>query len=471
MNKLGVIIPYRDRKSHLNEFTESIIKTLREQQIKYHIIVVEQTDGKPFNRGMLLNIGVKEAVKVDCNYVVLHDVDMIPDEVDYSYIDIPVHLATDLTTSNNKKSKIAYNYFGGVTMFPVHEFIRINGYSNKYWGWGFEDDDLLYRLRIMGGAYDKITDRTPNPSSVSLKFNGVDSSIKIPMDFKLRNYTAMIICNPDKVECDEERDIDEYTIFNIPGYDTGFSYNSFKRYKFETWNKRYKNISLNSSIETDKQTCLIATVNIKEKRINFYQDGELVDKSTYDGVLLNYKRNDAMFIGRTFSDLNKRIPYKGTVSYFALWNHSLEHEQIKAISRNIPMGVTEKFDGYLTPHCLEVCYDMKSSNNETVFDLSGNNRDGYVYNCERVLTPLPDMITEKAIPHRRPSKFSLLKHEENGYSDGKWTQHETRLNQIYFDNEVLTGKADHNSDGYNTLSYEVLNKERINKITKITVKI
>jgi hypothetical protein len=27
-------------------------------------------------------------------------------------------------------------YFGGVTLFPVKAFEEIDGYSNKYWGWG-----------------------------------------------------------------------------------------------------------------------------------------------------------------------------------------------------------------------------------------------------------------------------------------------------------------------------------------------
>ena len=31
-------------------------------------------------------------------------------------------------------------------MFPVELFKKVNGYSNEYWGWGFEDDDLLMRL-------------------------------------------------------------------------------------------------------------------------------------------------------------------------------------------------------------------------------------------------------------------------------------------------------------------------------------
>ena len=37
-------------------------------------------------------------------------------------------------------------YFGGVTIFPIDAFKKVNGYSNEYWGWGFEDDDLLLHL-------------------------------------------------------------------------------------------------------------------------------------------------------------------------------------------------------------------------------------------------------------------------------------------------------------------------------------
>ena len=44
---------------------------------------------------MLLNIGFKIAESYECDYVIFHDVDMIPLIVDYSYSDIPLHLATD----------------------------------------------------------------------------------------------------------------------------------------------------------------------------------------------------------------------------------------------------------------------------------------------------------------------------------------------------------------------------------------
>ncbi len=36
--------------------------------------------------------------------------------------------------------------FGGIQAFTKDHYIQVNGYSNKYWGWGSEDDDLYKRV-------------------------------------------------------------------------------------------------------------------------------------------------------------------------------------------------------------------------------------------------------------------------------------------------------------------------------------
>ena len=59
--KLGIIIPYRNRRGHLKEFSRRFVKYMEKFDINYELIVINQDDAKLFNRGTLLNIGFKYA--------------------------------------------------------------------------------------------------------------------------------------------------------------------------------------------------------------------------------------------------------------------------------------------------------------------------------------------------------------------------------------------------------------------------
>ena len=37
--------------------------------------------------------------------------------------------------------------FGGVSALSTHHFVKVNGFSNLFWGWGGEDDDMYNRIR------------------------------------------------------------------------------------------------------------------------------------------------------------------------------------------------------------------------------------------------------------------------------------------------------------------------------------
>lgn len=111
------------------------------KRISAEILIVEQSAEGLFNRGKLLNIGAKES-KYD--HIILHDVDMLPvfDAV-YEPLNGCTHFA-------GRASQFRYKhpyptYLGGVTMFDKETFRKINGFSNNYWGWGAEDDDLYKR--------------------------------------------------------------------------------------------------------------------------------------------------------------------------------------------------------------------------------------------------------------------------------------------------------------------------------------
>ena len=131
---------------------------------------------------------------------------MIPLRVDYSSVDRPTHL--DQHTSHLimvKKELSLMNILEDVTLFPILDYYKVNGYSNEYWGWGYEDDDLMYRCRenYMDFNTKQIPVKTTN--STGLVFNGWDSQVKLPKPYHFDNFSILITFEPDKIECDEER--------------------------------------------------------------------------------------------------------------------------------------------------------------------------------------------------------------------------------------------------------------------------
>jgi predicted glycosyltransferase involved in capsule biosynthesis len=38
--------------------------------------------------------------------------------------------------------------FGGVSALRRDHFERVNGFSNEFWGWGGEDDDMANRIKF-----------------------------------------------------------------------------------------------------------------------------------------------------------------------------------------------------------------------------------------------------------------------------------------------------------------------------------
>ncbi len=122
---------------------------LVQQRIAHDVFVIEQAcREQPFNRGKLFNVGVTQTT--DHDYFCFHDVDMLPESerCDYSYASAPTHLSA---YCSQFEYKLPYQgIFGGVTLFNLRDFISVNGFSNGYWGWGGEDDDLRVRCEQRG---------------------------------------------------------------------------------------------------------------------------------------------------------------------------------------------------------------------------------------------------------------------------------------------------------------------------------
>ena len=49
------------------------------------------------------------------------------------------------------KYKLPYkDIFGGVSAMSRQDFVKVNGFSNRFWGWGGEDDDIRRRINKAG---------------------------------------------------------------------------------------------------------------------------------------------------------------------------------------------------------------------------------------------------------------------------------------------------------------------------------
>lgn len=468
MYKLGIIVPYRNRYQHLITFKSYIKEYLSNKGIEYELIIVEQDDAKAFNRGKLLNIGFLYAKKLRCDYVVFHDIDMIPLNVDYSYSDIPLHLATDLIDESQNKKEIFPEYFGGVTLFPVEAFERINGYSNIYWGWGYEDTDLLYRCKLAKLPLNVQEISTLAGHTAALKFNGKTAFVKSKNIFNFREKTSIVISfYPDEFDLTWYKKEDIFSAFGIPGFDCSISYNSYSRYTFEIFTPKKEVIHINSSIKKNQKTIIVVTIDPEVNEISFWQNGELISTKKYEH-LYNYHTQKFFYLGCA----NPRKGddgrfFNGWINFFAVYNDILKRDEIEEISNNKFFGLTQNFGRYKSDYKLSLYYDAKFIKGYKLIDLTGNGNDGEIVNCE--ITPYStEDIKLVEVPFRRNSIFGVLNHEENGYVKMGWKHETTRYNQLRYYNEVEKGSIDTRKDGLNNckfIEHGFVNDENIKQIT------
>jgi hypothetical protein len=158
---IAVITIFRDndegkREIQRRTFIERMNAVL--EPYKYHIFIIEQSqDGNPFNIGKLKNVGFdivndyeKKHKGMKFTNFIFTDIDMLPDDELLPYYTNPIDgilsLAIRGTRYEQMDSQTKKVFLGGVLGFDRDSFEEINGYPNNFWGWGGEDDALIYRL-------------------------------------------------------------------------------------------------------------------------------------------------------------------------------------------------------------------------------------------------------------------------------------------------------------------------------------
>ena len=487
--KLGIIVPYRKRPGHLRKFQESISKYFKGKD--YHLIVVEQADDLPFNRGKLLNIGFQYALRQQCDYVAFHDIDMLPKDVDYSYSDVPIHLATNFTNSDRE---IFDTYFGGVTLFPVDLFKKVNGYSNEYWGWGFEDDDLLMRLTEQNVFTDFKTYDVPNLAQSGVYLHNDTSYVKCPNTIDLRNnFTIHTSFRPDDIVCDYNKTFDEYCVFSIPGWDTTIAYNSFNRYKFEYWDTEKNPMEITSKYDYPRFTSMTITHDATSRLLTVYQDGVEIGSHQLRRRMLDTKEeNFYLGVGIPERDNGDIKSFVGFISEFAYWNNTLGKNEVKELNDSMGISLLNNYEQYSSSDNLKIYYDFKhialdrqyQYETSKVTNLASQRLEtADCFNC--IPKTIQDLEQKRiSIPARRSSTFEMLDHETEGYRQAEptqkthieytqsgWKTESTRKNQIRFYRNVINNETNLGKDGLSSLKYTALSKTELDNYTMLSVKL
>ena len=447
MKKLGIIVPYRNRPQQLSIFKKHINEYI---SFPFELIIVDQVDNLEFNRGKLLNIGFKKAEELECDYVVFHDIDMLPLNADYSYEEKPFHLITDLDLPEGVSRTTFDSYFGGVTLFPSNIYKQINGYSNEYFGWGFEDDDLFLRCKENHINLDSKKVIQRGSEGVGLEFNGKDSYVAIPNKLSnRRDYSIFVSFTFEEINRIPENITDINSIFSIPGFDTSLSLNSFFDIVFQFWKKNLDSISIPTKLYPEGKVNCIINFNPSNEPpiIKFYLNGEKVGENTYD-TLYPIQKEKYIYLGTGNPERKeKQNWFKGIIDKFIIYRGCLLEPEVKKLSEDninpLNLNLSCEIMSY---------YDMKIIKGNLLLDLESNN-NGYIKNCNqvRVKETLDKIIF---LPNRKQGKFKMLPHQENGYKDGYWVSWSSRENQLNYLNKYYSKSTDYRNDGLSTLRFK-----------------
>ena len=155
-HRLAIVVPFRDdggadklsqgigRSRNLDEFGRYMCAFV---DVPFDVVVVEQSPDGAFNKGSLFNVGY-QLTKASHDYMVLQDVDQVPERRDnaYAWRDEPT-LLLGATSQWQYGPSPNSNIVGGAFQISHAEYSDVGGYSNLFVGWGMEDHNMGWRVR------------------------------------------------------------------------------------------------------------------------------------------------------------------------------------------------------------------------------------------------------------------------------------------------------------------------------------
>jgi hypothetical protein len=452
-HKLGICIPYRNRKEHIERLIPHLSEYLTKHGIEHKFYVGHQVDDKLFNRGGMKNIAAHYAFEDGCDYVAWHDVDMLVEDkddiiCDYSYPEkTPIHIATRLSKYNYG---LGYDqYFGGVVLFTKEQAYQTNGYSNDYWDWGQEDDDLFYRCFFENYTTGRIF-KSYNNKMVA-DFNGDNSAMLLPTTKEVsncltKNHTISVLFKaeqqPEKVPIflvgDQEKKYVEFPILRKHNSWTwGLSFNNSRTVNmtvFDMFSKYHNNWAKKHESEW---TWVTISYNQRTKEMYFYINDELVTNQNgikenkpflIEDTLKKHTFTDPFILGYCSNQLNF---FKGKIADVKIYNKFFE-------------DIEEVFN----------------DDNEPILKLDLTQE----YQSDNVEITTEDIeVIENIVPIRKEGNFYCMHHEDEGFIDGNWKKGETTAkNEKRFVTEMQQRKIDYKQDGLKQI-LEVLDVDSVDE--------
>lgn len=168
--RVALVVPYRDQKeqnraAQLDAFMAHMTAHAPDNVRVY--IIEQSSDGRKFNRGMLLNIGAVIAQRSGAMTLILHDVDLLPSpELMARYYRPLPHAAVHVGSAWDGPYTYG-SYCGGVVAVSAALFQVLNGYPNNFWGWGGEDD--VFGRRYCDATGRRSMEKVPDALRGSLR--------------------------------------------------------------------------------------------------------------------------------------------------------------------------------------------------------------------------------------------------------------------------------------------------------------
>ena len=476
MKRLAVILPYNEQ--HIDDFINHFEATVDGD---YKLCFVKQTSNRPLNKGKLFNIGYL-LHKDKFDYFCFHDSDLIPisDECDYSFEKKPISLVgmrnpmlfgDQEKVQNFNNYTLPYDeYFGGATLFSKEHFQEVNGYSNEYWGVGYEDYDLLLRCVVKG-----LSVRTEIETQVSKTygtFNGTNSYIEIPSEnAKIKNatnksFTVSAWFCPDgepPYGAGVDNNRCEYSIFTRPGYHTGLSYIHGGILKCVVWVRPHGSserepVVIQTPLRTDQWYNVGMVVDDREQIVTLYVDGKEVGKKSYEGELIEYL-NKPYYIGAGDPNLSVwRNFHKGQIAEVGLWSDTLKDYEMELIYQR---GIVNNNGEYSTSKLPVGVWDFKGGYDNITFDISGNGNHAKFYNVGFANKSLKNN-TQRYLPYRRNGAYGYLSSKEQylNLENLMRSEHpEIMTNRNTFNKKVRLNMSGIDKDGLSSTKFRIVNRK------------